>query len=78
MPSPGALWPAMVTKDDRPWFCVGVMGGDMQPQGHVQVLVNVLDFGMNVQAAGEAPGAKAPRYSRACARTESTYQSAWL
>lgn len=47
--------PAMVTKDGKPYFTFGVMGGDMQPQGHVQVLVNVLDFGMNVQAAGEAP-----------------------
>lgn len=46
--------PAMVTKDDKPWFCYGVMGGDMQPQGHVQVLVNLVDFGMNVQAAGDA------------------------
>lgn len=46
--------PAMVTKDDRPWFCFGVMGGDMQPQGHVQVLINMIDFGMNVQAAGDA------------------------
>lgn len=46
--------PAMVTKDDRPVFCFGVMGGDMQPQGHVQVLVNRIDFGMNVQAAGDA------------------------
>ncbi|MCI0700645.1 MAG: gamma-glutamyltransferase [Planctomycetia bacterium] len=47
--------PAMVTKDGKPFFTFGVMGGDMQPQGHVQVLVNLLDFGMNVQAAGEAP-----------------------
>ncbi|MGI9471620.1 MAG: gamma-glutamyltransferase [Rubripirellula sp.] len=47
--------PAMVTKDGRPWLCFGVMGGDMQPQGHVQVLVNMIDFGMNVQAAGDAP-----------------------
>jgi gamma-glutamyltranspeptidase/glutathione hydrolase len=47
--------PAMVTKDGKPYFTFGVMGGDMQPQGHVQVLVNLIDFGMNVQAAGEAP-----------------------
>src|SRR5262249_44645168 len=47
--------PAMVTKKGRPWFVFGVMGGDMQPQGQVQVLVNLIDFGMNVQEAGEAP-----------------------
>ncbi len=47
--------PAMVTKDGAPHFTFGVMGGDMQPQGHVQVLVNMLDFGMGVQAAGDAP-----------------------
>ncbi|HEY3788455.1 MAG TPA: gamma-glutamyltransferase, partial [Urbifossiella sp.] len=47
--------PAMAAKEDKPWFTFGVMGGDMQPQGHVQVLVNLIDFGMNVQAAGEAP-----------------------
>jgi gamma-glutamyltranspeptidase/glutathione hydrolase len=47
--------PAMVTKEGKPVFCFGVMGGDMQPQGHVQVLVNILDFGMNVQQAGDAP-----------------------
>jgi gamma-glutamyltranspeptidase / glutathione hydrolase len=47
--------PAMLTKDGKPVFAFGVMGGDMQPQGHVQVLVNMLDFGMDVQQAGEAP-----------------------
>lgn len=45
--------PAMVTQNGRPWFCFGVMGGDMQPQGHVQILVNLIDFKMNVQAAGD-------------------------
>ena len=47
--------PAMVTKNDQPWLVFGVMGGDMQAQGHVEVLVNMIDFGMNVQEAGEAP-----------------------
>jgi gamma-glutamyltranspeptidase/glutathione hydrolase len=47
--------PALVTKDGQPWLVFGVMGGDMQAQGHVQVLVNMIDFGMNVQEAGEAP-----------------------
>ena len=49
------LVPAMVMKDGRLWLSFGVMGGDMQPQGHVQVLLNLIDFGMNVQEAGEAP-----------------------
>ena len=49
------LIPAMVLKEGRPWLSFGVMGGDMQPQGHVQVLLNLIDFGMNVQEAGEAP-----------------------
>ncbi|MEO8521370.1 MAG: gamma-glutamyltransferase [Acidobacteriota bacterium] len=49
------LVPAMVLKDRRPWLSFGVMGGDMQPQGHVQVLLNLIDFGMNIQEAGEAP-----------------------
>jgi gamma-glutamyltranspeptidase/glutathione hydrolase len=47
--------PAMVTRNGKPWFVFGVMGGDMQPQGHVEVLCNMIDFGMNVQEAGEAP-----------------------
>src|SRR5699024_2140205 len=45
--------PAMVLKDEKPYFSFGVMGGDMQPQGQVQVLLNLLEFGMNVQEAGE-------------------------
>ena len=46
--------PALVTQGGRPWFVFGVMGGDMQPQGHAQVLVNLIDFKLNVQAAGDA------------------------
>jgi len=46
--------PAFVTRDGRPLLSFGVMGGDMQPQGHVQVLVNHLDLEMDVQAAGDA------------------------
>lgn len=46
--------PGFVTRDGKPWLSFGVMGGDMQPQGHVQVLCNMIDFGMNVQAAGDA------------------------
>jgi gamma-glutamyltranspeptidase/glutathione hydrolase len=47
--------PAFLTKDGVPVASFGVMGGDMQPQGHVQVIVNLLDFGMNLQEAGDAP-----------------------
>jgi gamma-glutamyltranspeptidase/glutathione hydrolase len=47
--------PAMVFKDSKPWLSFGVMGGDMQAQGHVQVLLNIIDFGMDVQRAGEQP-----------------------
>ncbi len=46
--------PGFVTRDGKPLFSFGVMGGDMQPQGQVQVLCNVIDFGMNVQEAGDA------------------------
>jgi gamma-glutamyltranspeptidase/glutathione hydrolase len=47
--------PAMVTKDGKPWLSYGVMGGFMQPQGHVQVLSNLVDFGMAPQEALDAP-----------------------
>jgi gamma-glutamyltranspeptidase/glutathione hydrolase len=46
--------PAFVTKNNIPFLSFGVMGGPMQPQGHVQILVNMIDFGMDVQAAGDA------------------------
>ncbi len=45
--------PAFVTKDGKPFMSYGVMGGAMQPQGHVQVLVNMLDYGMGLQEAGD-------------------------
>jgi gamma-glutamyltranspeptidase/glutathione hydrolase len=45
--------PAMVTKEGKPWLTFGVMGGDMQAQGHVQILVDLIDFDMNVQEAGD-------------------------
>lgn len=47
--------PAFVTKENAPVFSFGVMGGDFQPQGHVQVLMNLIDFGMSPQQAGDQP-----------------------
>ncbi|MES2684162.1 MAG: gamma-glutamyltransferase [Pseudomonadota bacterium] len=47
--------PAFITKAGKPWVSFGVMGGDMQPQGHVQIVMNLIDFGMNLQEAGDAP-----------------------
>ncbi len=46
--------PAFVLKDGKPWLSFGLMGGGMQPQGHAQVLVNMIDYGMNLQEAGDA------------------------
>lgn len=47
--------PAFITKNGQPWVSFGVMGGAMQPQGHVQIVVNLIDYGMNLQEAGDAP-----------------------
>jgi gamma-glutamyltranspeptidase/glutathione hydrolase len=47
--------PSFITKDGKPYISFGVMGGGMQPQGHVQIVVNLVDFGMNLQEAGDAP-----------------------
>ena len=58
--------PGFVMKDGKPWFSYGVLGASAQPQGQVQILVNMIDFGMNVQAAGDAArmfhtGSSSPR-----------------
>lgn len=47
--------PAFITKNGQPYVSFGVMGGAMQPQGHVQIVVNMIDYGMNLQEAGDAP-----------------------
>lgn len=47
--------PCFITKDGRPYVSFGVMGGDFQPMGHVQIVMNLVDFGMNLQEAGDAP-----------------------
>lgn len=47
--------PAFITKDGEPFASFGVMGGDFQPQGHTQIVMNLIDFGMNLQEAGDAP-----------------------
>ena len=47
--------PAFLTKGGKPWVSFGLMGGAMQPQGHAQIVMNLVDFGMNLQEAGDAP-----------------------
>ena len=47
--------PAFVTKDGKPFMSFGLMGGAMQPQGHAQIIINLIDFKMNLQEAGDAP-----------------------
>ena len=47
--------PAFITKDDKPFISFGLMGGGMQPQGHAQIVINLIDFEMNLQEAGDAP-----------------------
>ncbi|MCX6334580.1 MAG: gamma-glutamyltransferase [Bacteroidia bacterium] len=49
------IMPAFITRNKKPWISFGVMGGDMQPQGHAQIVVNLIDFRMNLQEAGDAP-----------------------
>lgn len=47
--------PAFITKEGKPWISFGLMGGAMQPQGHAQIVMNLIDFGMGLQEAGDAP-----------------------
>lgn len=47
--------PGFITKEGLPYMSFGVMGGAMQPQGHAQIIINMIDFGMNLQEAGDAP-----------------------
>jgi gamma-glutamyltranspeptidase/glutathione hydrolase len=47
--------PGFATRDGEPWLAFGVMGGDMQPQGQAQIIVNLIDYGLGLQAAGDAP-----------------------
>ena len=45
----------IITKNGKPWVSFGLMGGSIQPQGHTQIVVNLIDFGMGLQEAGDAP-----------------------
>ncbi|MGA0556424.1 gamma-glutamyltransferase [Larkinella sp. VNQ87] len=64
------LIPAFITKDGQPYVSFGVMGADFQAQGHIQIITNLIDFGMNLQEAGDAPrfshsGSSGPTGSKA-------------
>ena len=70
--------PAFVTKDGKPWMSFGVMGGATQPQAHVQIILNMVDFGMNTQEAGTRPGWSIPaRPSRLAKRWPTAAQWPW-
>jgi gamma-glutamyltranspeptidase/glutathione hydrolase len=47
--------PGFATRDGKPWMSFGVMGGDMQPQGQAQIIINRVDYGLDIQAAGDSP-----------------------
>ena len=47
--------PGFALKDGKPWMSFGVMGGDMQPQGQSQIIINRVDYGLDIQAAGDSP-----------------------
>jgi gamma-glutamyltranspeptidase/glutathione hydrolase len=47
--------PGFATRGGKPWLSFGVMGGDMQPQGQAQIIINMVDYGLDLQSAGDAP-----------------------
>ena len=47
--------PGFATRNAQPWMSFGVMGGDMQPQGQAQIIINRVDYGLDIQAAGDSP-----------------------
>src|SRR3546814_20822352 len=53
--------PGFATKNGQPWLSFGVMGGDMQPQGQAQIIINRIDYGLDAQAAGDSPDRKSTR-----------------
>ena len=61
--------PAFVMKDGEPLISFGLMGGAMQPQGHAQIIINMLDFGMNLQEAGDAARVNHQRSSQPTGET---------
>jgi gamma-glutamyltranspeptidase/glutathione hydrolase len=72
--------PAFVTQNGQPVMSFGVMGGDFQPQGHVQIIMNIIDFGMNIQEAGDAPrfshtGSSEPTGTRASGKGQITIET---
>lgn len=81
------LNPTFVTKDGKPWLCVGVTGGDTQVEGQAQVLINLIDYGANVYQAGAAsrwehlvPGGEPPQGLSvgSYALEQGLYQNVWL
>ncbi len=72
--------PAFITKNGKPYVSFGVMGGDFQPQGHVQIVMNLIDFNMNLQEAGDAPrfehsGSSSPTGQKATGKGEIKLES---
>ena len=70
--------PAFITRDGAPWISFGLMGGDMQPQGHAQIVMNLIDFGMNLQEAGDAPRIQHEGSTSPEAQAEAMSDGGWI